>query len=206
MTKISKMLLTMMLGSLVSVSALAQSATVDKAESLGESAGKALDNSLNHVGNFMDDSAITATVKSALISNKKINNADISISTEKKVVTLSGFIDSQHEKNMAVASTKKIEGVAHVIDKLHVREAQPASVSRYAGDAVITSQIKARLLAKSDIHSRHISVKTSGGMVLLSGDVESKDQARQVVALVKDVTGVQGVKSDLKVKGLASHK
>ncbi|VTP63601.1 Osmotically-inducible protein Y precursor [Leclercia adecarboxylata] len=50
---------------------------------------------MNKVGNFMDDSSITAKVKAALVDADDIKSTDISVETEKNVVTLSGFVESQ---------------------------------------------------------------------------------------------------------------
>jgi hyperosmotically inducible protein len=81
--KISKTLLAVTLGSvLVSGSALAESSTMDKAQSTADSAGQKIDSSMNKVGNFMDDSSITAKVKAALVDDKKIKSADISVKTD----------------------------------------------------------------------------------------------------------------------------
>ncbi|MBH8308827.1 hypothetical protein I8Q49_21040 [Acinetobacter baumannii] len=44
--------------------------TVDSAKSAASNAGEAVDNSINKVGDFMDDSTITARVKAALIDHK----------------------------------------------------------------------------------------------------------------------------------------
>lgn len=52
--------------------------------------GKKVDSSMNKVGNFMDDSAITAKVKAALVDHDNIKSTDISVKTD-RVVTLSGF-------------------------------------------------------------------------------------------------------------------
>lgn len=120
--KVSKTLLAVMLGSvLASGSALAESSTTDKVESTANSAGQKIDSSMNKVGNFMDDSAITAKVKAALVDNESIKSTDISVKTEKAVVTLSGFVESQAQAEAAVNAAKKVEGVSSVSDKLHVR-------------------------------------------------------------------------------------
>ena len=93
--KISKTLLAVMLTSAVATgSAYAENATTDKAQSGVESAGQKVDSSMNKVGNFMDDSTITARVKAALIDDKNIRSSDISVKTENKVVTLSCSVDS----------------------------------------------------------------------------------------------------------------
>ncbi len=57
--------------------------------------GKKVDSSMNKVGNFMDDSAITAKVKAAPVDHDNIKSTDISVKTDQKVVTLSGFVESR---------------------------------------------------------------------------------------------------------------
>ncbi len=65
--KISKTLLAVMLTSAVATgSAYAE----NNAQTTNESAGQKVDSSMNKVGNFMDDSAITAKVKAALVSDQ----------------------------------------------------------------------------------------------------------------------------------------
>ena len=54
---------------------------------------------MNKVGNFMDDSSITAKVKAALVDDEAIKSTDISVKTDKKVVTLSGFVESRPRPN-----------------------------------------------------------------------------------------------------------
>lgn len=92
--KISKTLLAVMLTSAVATgSAYAE----NNAQTTNESAGQKVDSSMNKVGNFMDDSAITAKVKAALVDHDNIKSTDISVKTDQKVVTLSGFITSYND-------------------------------------------------------------------------------------------------------------
>ncbi|AIR04802.1 periplasmic protein [Cedecea neteri] len=200
-TKISKTLLAVVLGSvLASTSAFAEDTMLNKTESTADSAGKKIDSSMTKVGNFMDDSGITAKVKAALVDDKNIKSTDISVKTENKVVTLSGFVESQAQAEQAVATAKKVEGVTSVSDKLHVRDAKEQSVKGYAGDAATTSEIKAKLLADSIVPSRHVKVETTDGVVQLSGEVKSSAQSEKAESIAKSVEGVKSVKNDLKVK------
>lgn len=64
---------------------------------------------MNKVGNFMDDSAITAKVKAALVDHDNIKSTDISVKPI-KVVTLSGFVESQAQAEEAVKVAKGVEG------------------------------------------------------------------------------------------------
>ena len=73
------------------------------------------------------DIGITTKVKSLLDSDRAISNsAQIQVTTEKKVVTLAGPVDSPATKAHAVTLAKGVEGVKKVVDNLTVA---PASVS-----------------------------------------------------------------------------
>ena len=197
--KISKTLLAVMLTSAVATgSAYAENATTDKAQSGVESAGQKVDSSMNKVGNFMDDSTITAKVKAALVDHDSIKSTDISVKTDQKVVTLSGFVESQAQAEEAVKVAKGVEGVTSVSDKLHVRDSKDTSVKGYAGDTAITSEVKAKLLADDIVPSRKVKVETTDGVVQLSGSVDSQAQSDRAESIAKAIDGVKSVKNDLK--------
>ena len=199
--KISKTLLAVTLGSvLVSGSALAETSTMDKAQNSANTAGEKIDSSMNKVGNFMDDSSITAKVKAALVDHDSIKSTDISVKTDNKVVTLSGFVESQTQAEEAVKVAKGVEGVSSVSDKLHVRDSKESSVTGYAGDAATTSEIKAKLLADDIVPSRMVKVETTDGVVQLSGTVENQAQSDRAESIAKAIDGVKSVKNDLKTK------
>jgi len=198
--KISKTLLAVMLGSVVmSGSAMAESA-MSKTESAADSAGQKIDSSINKVGNFMDDSSITAKVKAALVDHESIKSTDISVKTDKKVVTLSGFVESQAQAEQAVTVAKGVEGVTSVSDKLHVRDNKSQSMKGYAGDTATTSEVKAKLLADDIVPSRKVKVETNDGVVQLSGTVDSQAQIERAESIAKAIDGVKSVKNDLKTK------
>ncbi|EMM3515956.1 molecular chaperone OsmY [Citrobacter freundii] len=197
--KISKTLLAVMLTSAIATgSAYAENATTDKAQSGVESAGQKVDSSMNKVGNFMDDSTITAKVKAALVDHDSIKSTDISVKTDQKVVTLSGFVESQAQAEEAVKVAKGVEGVTSVSDKLHVRDSKETSVKGYAGDTAITSEVKAKLLADDIVPSRKVKVETTDGVVQLSGSVDSQAQSDRAESIAKAIDGVKSVKNDLK--------
>lgn len=199
--KISKTLLAVMLTSAVATgSAYAENATMDKAQSGVESAGQKVDSSMNKVGNFMDDSTITAKVKAALVDHENIKSTDISVKTDQKVVTLSGFVESQAQAEEAVKVAKGVEGVTSVSDKLHVRDSKDTSVKGYAGDTAITSEVKAKLLADDIVPSRKVKVETTEGVVQLSGTVDSQAQSDRAESIAKAIDGVKSVKNDLKTQ------
>jgi osmotically-inducible protein OsmY len=64
-------------------------------------------------------------------------------------------------------------------------------------DSSITTKVKSALLAEKDVNSFDIKVKTHGGVVQLSGFVDSKWQIDKAVQVASAVTGVQKVQNDL---------
>lgn len=107
-TKITKTLMAAMIGTaLLSGSAFAEESASQKASQTADSAGSKIDSSMKSVGGFMDDSAVTAKAKAALVDDDSIKSTDISVKTHKGVVTLSGFVTSQDQAEKAVAVVKK---------------------------------------------------------------------------------------------------
>ncbi|WP_142503048.1 molecular chaperone OsmY [Klebsiella sp. 2680] len=199
--KNARTVLALLFGSaIISASAYAENSTLDSVKSAASRAGQAVDNSMDKVGNFMDDSTITARVKAALIDHKEISSTDISVKTENKVVTLSGTVDSAEQRKQALSVAKAVEGVDSVNDKLSVQNEQSASLKGYAGDTAVTSEIKAKLLADDIVPSRNVKVETTDGIVRLSGTVASSKQSARAEAIAQAVSGVKSVKNDLSVK------
>ena len=78
------------------------------------------------VGETIDDTTTTTRVKTALLNDKAVGGLSIDVDTFKGVVTLSGRVKSQAEKNQAVTLARRVDGVTEVKDALQViPEGQP---------------------------------------------------------------------------------
>jgi len=71
-------------------------------------------------GMAMDDTAITAKVKAALIADSRTKAHQIEVSTNKGVVSLGGFVSSGAEKLAAAAVTENVTGVVKVENGIKV--------------------------------------------------------------------------------------
>ena len=69
-----------------------------------------------------------------------------------------------------------------------------------ASDTAITTKVKAGLVKEPNLDSLGIHVETEKGVVMLSGFVNSKEEADKAVKVAKGVEGVSSVKSAIKVK------
>ena len=74
------------------------------------------------VGNKVDDSIVTAKVKSALVSDPSVKGFDIAVATSKGSVQLSGFVDNQMQIDHAVEVAKGVEGVQSVDNKMSLKK------------------------------------------------------------------------------------
>ena len=72
------------------------------------------------VGETIDDTTITTRVKTAMLNDPAVGGLRIDVDTFKGVVTLSGRVKSEAERQQAVALARKINGVIQVKDALQV--------------------------------------------------------------------------------------
>lgn len=72
-------------------------------------------------GAVIDDSAITAQVKAALVADKNTQAQQINVATREGVVQLSGFVNDTKEKTTAESVARDISGVRDVRNELEVK-------------------------------------------------------------------------------------
>jgi osmotically-inducible protein OsmY len=70
------------------------------------------------------DDAITGRVKTAISSEPGLKGTKVSVSTNEKVVHLSGTVKSRGERAMLIAAARKVEGVKAVKTDLVVTPQQ----------------------------------------------------------------------------------
>ena len=68
-------------------------------------------------------------------------------------------------------------------------------------DSVITTKVKAALLADPDVKSSDIYVETRDGKVLLSGFVNNQTQIHRAIEIAQGIEGVKTVDNKMSVKG-----
>ncbi|MHB8151319.1 MAG: BON domain-containing protein [Desulfobulbia bacterium] len=66
-------------------------------------------------------------------------------------------------------------------------------------DAAITAKVKTELIGDKNIKARNIDVDTVAGVVVLSGYVDSSQEASRAGLIAKSVPGVARVKNELRV-------
>ena len=72
-------------------------------------------------GEVIDDSTLTAKVKTALIASPDTKAHQINVETKEGVVSLSGFVDNAAAKSAATNVARSVTGVKDVKNELSVK-------------------------------------------------------------------------------------
>jgi len=74
-------------------------------------------------GEFSDDAALTAKVKSAIATDVGARTAAaVNVDSYRGVVQLTGFVDSDEQASKAVTAAKKISGVRSVKNEIRLKK------------------------------------------------------------------------------------
>jgi osmotically-inducible protein OsmY len=83
-------------------------------------AGCAVTDKQSSVGSYIDDSTITARVKSRFAQDPRVSAMRINVDTLQGVVQLSGFATSAEEKKRAAELAREVPGVQNVRNNITV--------------------------------------------------------------------------------------
>ena len=168
---------------------------------------------------------ITSKVQSQYYLNPELKPWRIDVDTSPNgVVTLSGSVDSDGDRNEAVRIARATEGVSRVNDNLRVQPQavattgaikdstavkedarelgnQAKGAARDVGDKVedgwISMKIQSKYFVDDDVRARNINVETKDGMVTLKGSVQSEGERQQAVSIARSTEGVTMVHDNL---------
>ena len=96
-------------------------AAVVTAIALLTTAGCAVTRGQQTTGAYVDDSAITASVKTSFVDNTSVDASAISVETLNGTVMLSGFAKNSTERSTAESLTWKVKGVKVVKNEIAIR-------------------------------------------------------------------------------------
>ena len=165
-------------------------------------------------GEKVEDATITASVKSKLLWNSHTDGLVIHVDTNNGQVTLTGTAATSEEKDLAgriAGNTNNVVGVNNqiaVTGKPSTTEKAKGEVKTTAketqdavSDGWITTKVKSSLLWTRNVNGFDITVTTSNGLVLLTGDVDSQAMKERAIAVAQDIRGVKKVDaSQIKVR------
>jgi len=149
------------------------------------------------------DAWITMKVKTVLAFHKNVSATNTEVTTVNGMVTLTGKVDSEAQKQLTGEYAKDVDGVNSVRNDLdisvpvkHAKE----SLGENVDDTSITAQIKTTLLFHKSTHSLATKVVTRRGVVTLHGEAKNGAEKELVTKLAEDIKGVKHVNNKMTVR------
>lgn len=160
----------------------------------GKPAGKNDQQAAGQGGGKVTDQDMAGAVERRLRRNKGVSADTLDVTANAGVVTLTGTADSLAVKDRAAEVARATKGVRAVVNRVTVRP--PAGLS----DDLVRSRVVAALAADSAADSYEITTAVSGGVVTLSGTVQSWVERDLAERVARRVRGATEVRNDLTVR------
>lgn len=147
------------------------------------------------------DSAVTSAVQKSLTDNAKVKAGQIDVQTREGTVYLHGVVDTEEARREAGRVAWRTPDVDGVVNDLTVGE---RTVGSWTDDVMISSSVKSKLIANSEIKAGDIDVSSSQSVVTLIGRVSSSTIKSDAERIARGTKGVKDVNNELTV-GTKKH-
>ena len=141
----------------------------------------------------ISDRRITNAVEARFVFDKAVPWSFVDVNTKTGIVTLTGTADNLLAKERATKIVESIKGVRAVVNNIDV---QPAKRT----DEEIRQDVQQALLLDAATDSFELKPTVVGGVVTLSGMVQSFREQSLALQLAKGVRGVKEVRDEIDVK------
>jgi osmotically-inducible protein OsmY len=171
---------------------------VDKTQAAVSNAANRTENAAERAAARTENAAERAAIRTDRATDRAADRTENA--TERaidKTRTSASNVADRTENAAERAADKTKVAAANVADKT---DRATDKAGETVADAVITTRVKTDLFKEPDLKALAIHVETEKGVVMLSGFVNSKEEANRAVKVAKGVKGVSNVKSALLVK------
>lgn len=142
------------------------------------------------------------------LDNAGYKDLKVNVNNDKELVTLTGDVKSQEDKEKAEQIAKNASSGYVVSNEIGVRpegvEHEARKIDSNVDDA-IEKDFKAVIIAHR-LEKQHINFDAKNGVLTLKGDVDTQGQRDQVEKLAAGVPNVQQVVNELDVKGAKKRR
>jgi len=158
------------------------------------------------MGCTSNNKASTPDVKDQVtkaLDNAGYKDLKVDVNNDKELVTLTGDVKTQEDKDHAEDLTKAAASGYVVSNEIGVRPEGVENAARKIDsnvDDAIEKDFKAVIIAHR-LEKQHIRYDAKNGVLTLKGDVDTSGMREQVEKLAASVPNVQQVVNELDVKG-----
>jgi len=166
---------------------------------------KSVDNELKVKGESPaehSDGWVGTKVKTTLLFHRNVRATKTDVNVTDGIVTLIGEASSQAQKELTTEYAKDVEGVKEVKNEMTIAKtpAKPdQTIGEQIDDASITAQVKSSLMSHRSTSALKTKVKTTDGVVTVSGIAKNAAEKSLVTKLVTDISGVTRVINNMTI-------
>lgn len=144
----------------------------------------------------MDDITVRRHVLDELDYAPMIDAAQVGVTVENGIVTLSGHVRTYAERGLAERLTRRVRGVRAVVERIEVRAPEEARV----GDEALAERCAQVLAWDTHIPEQAVSLKVERGCVTLEGCVPHYHQKAAIDRALRRLAGVTDIVNLIAVK------
>lgn len=148
-------------------------------------------------GEEFDEASAGTEIKTKLLQGGTSNFGEVDVEVSDRFVLLSGRVPSEADRAEAERIAWTARSVDEVANELVVGK---FDLGRDVNDRWITEQVRARIIADSDVKGVNYNIQVFNGVVYLLGFARSEDELRQAAEHASRVKGVQKVVSYVKMR------
>ena len=177
---------------------LANSGCVPLAIGAGAATGAAVVQERS-VGANLDDTTIRLNIEGLLLKEGGSLADQVGVEVSEGRVLLTGAVRTPDDRVKATMVSWRSAGVTEVINEIQVTD--KSSLGNLARDTWITTKLRARILADSQLNDLNYTVETVNGVVYLIGIAATQQELDRIIGYARNISGVEKVVNYVRVKG-----
>jgi osmotically-inducible protein OsmY len=154
------------------------------------------------VGANLDDTTIRLNIEGLLLKEGGPLAEQVGVEVSEGRVLLTGAVRTPDDRVKATMISWRSAGVTEVINEIQVTD--KSSLGNLAKDTWITTKLRARILADTQVNDLNYTVETVNGVVYLIGIAASQQELDRVTGYARNISSVQKVVNYVRVKGGAA--
>lgn len=139
-----------------------------------------------------NDPAIESETKATYVFRYMLRENPLEAKSRDGIVTLTGMVDHESERQLAQATASGVDGVKGVENRIEVRKALDEH-----SDTWLYLKLKSTLAYHRSVGAAGTRIEMNDGVATLTGEAVSEAQRELISEYAIDVEGVRGVRNEL---------
>jgi osmotically-inducible protein OsmY len=153
------------------------------------------------------DAALMSKVKSAIAQTKRLHGYGIGVECREGMVTLTGEVPTEIDKELAANLARETLGVKEVTNQIRITPAatpQPGEIANQdlainVDDLELQANLRERVISVPELKAQRIEIKVQNRVITLTGNVASEAQKLRAEQLIRNYPKVASVANQLRI-------